>query len=142
MSAELLLSRLEKVRQTGTGKWLARCPAHDDRSPSLSIRETDDGTVLLRCFASCSAAEIVESVGLQLSDLFPPRLPTGKHTRKSKAHRIAWNELFCAIETDLLALSIAFQDFVDGEPLSPGDAAFLSKRAAHLVDAIQEVRGE
>lgn len=67
---ELLLSRLDKVQGRGS-KFQARCPAHDDRSPSLSIREATDGRVLVHCHAGCEVADIVESVGLTLGDLFP-----------------------------------------------------------------------
>lgn len=74
MCAERLLSRLERVRKTGSGRWLACCPAHDDKSPSLSIRELEDGRILLHDFgAGCSAHEIVSAAGLTLSDLFPDR---------------------------------------------------------------------
>lgn len=72
MTAELLLSRLEGVRPCGQGKWTARCPAHEDRTPSLSVRETSDGRVLVHCFAGCGAAAVVAAVGLDLKDLFPP----------------------------------------------------------------------
>jgi hypothetical protein len=68
---ELLLSRLGSVKQTRQGRYIARCPAHDDRTPSLSIREMDDGTILLHCFAGCDVAAVVGSLGIDLSDLFP-----------------------------------------------------------------------
>lgn len=71
---EVLLSRLDKVRQTGNKKWQARCPAHNDNSPSLSISEKDDGRILIHCHAQCGGAAVVEAVGLSLSDLFPDRL--------------------------------------------------------------------
>ena len=71
MSMTKLLDRLEKVRKTGLGRWIACCPAHDDHNPSLALRELDDGRVLLHCFAGCSAHEIVTGVGLELRDLFP-----------------------------------------------------------------------
>jgi len=41
--AEPLLSRLKSVRPAGTDQWYAHCPAHDDHTPSLSIRETVAG---------------------------------------------------------------------------------------------------
>jgi putative DNA primase/helicase len=47
--------------------WAARCPAHDDRSPSLSIRDGNDGKVLVRCHAGCTQPEVIEvlrSLGL------------------------------------------------------------------------------
>lgn len=71
MSADKLLQRLDKVKKTGTDKWQACCPAHADKRPSLAIRETNDGRVLLHCFAGCGAAEVLAAVGLEFSDLFP-----------------------------------------------------------------------
>lgn len=64
-----ILERLEHPRRSGKG-WAARCPAHDDRRPSLTVTEGDDGRVLLRCFAGCSVEAIVAAVGLELADLF------------------------------------------------------------------------
>lgn len=72
MSADTLIARLQKVRKTGKGSWLACCPAHEDRSPSLSIAERDD-RVLLHCFAGCSALEVLGAVGLDFVDVMPPR---------------------------------------------------------------------
>ena len=65
-----LLNRLSKVKQTGSGKWVACCPAHEDRSPSLSIRQADD-KILIYCFAGCDVDDVVGSVGMSLSDLMP-----------------------------------------------------------------------
>ena len=74
---ETLLSRLEKVKPNGSGKYLACCPAHTDKSPSLSIKETEDGKILIHCFSGCAVADIVAAVGLELSDLMPDN-PTYK----------------------------------------------------------------
>jgi putative DNA primase/helicase len=41
------------------GGWVARCPAHDDREPSLSIRDADDGKVLVHCHAGCDQARVI-----------------------------------------------------------------------------------
>lgn len=86
---EKVLGRLDKVKSTGRSKWVACCPAHDDQDPSLSITEASDGKVLLKCWAGCSAAEIVGAVGLEMRDLFPDgdRLPrrTGP-SRTAVAH--------------------------------------------------------
>lgn len=69
MTADELAMRLEKVQKSGKG-WTARCPAHDDRAPSLSISEGSDGRVLLHCHAGCDTADIVTRLGLSESDLF------------------------------------------------------------------------
>lgn len=137
---ETLLSRLQGVRQTGGGRWLARCPAHEDRTPSLSIRETEGGTILLRCFAGCGAVEVVQAVGLELRDLFPPRLPESSCTGKRAKAPIPWVDVFRAIETDLTAAALAFSDLAAGKPFSEDDSRFISAKAADLVDQIRSAR--
>ena len=64
-----LLGRLSCVRQTGPGRWIARCRAHEDRSPSLSIRDIDD-RVLVHTFAGCGFGDVLSAVGLTLADLY------------------------------------------------------------------------
>lgn len=73
MSAEKLLSRLQRVKRTGSGKWIASCPTREDKSPSLAIRELDDGTVLLHDFGGDDVAAILGAVGLSFGDLYPDR---------------------------------------------------------------------
>ena len=70
---ELVLRGLSGVRQRQPGQWSARCPAHDDRGPSLSVRETSDEAVLLHCFAGCTVHDITALLGLDMADLYPPR---------------------------------------------------------------------
>jgi len=69
MQAHKLLERRDKVRAAGKGSWMACCPAHDDKSPSLSITESD-GKLLVYCHAQCPALSVVEAVGLTWDDLF------------------------------------------------------------------------
>lgn len=72
--ADRVLGALAGVRRTGPGRWSAICPAHADRRPSLSIRELDDGRLLLHCFGGCDVDEVVGALGLELADLFPAQL--------------------------------------------------------------------
>lgn len=68
------LSRLNGVVTSSNG-WEARCPCrNDDKNPSLSIHENDDGQVLLFCHrnSGCKAEQICSAVGLELSALKPP----------------------------------------------------------------------
>src|SRR5262245_27581615 len=65
-----LLARLERVSKTHTG-WTARCPAHEDARPSLSIGTAEDGRILLRCFAGCDLTAIVSALRIEVRDLFP-----------------------------------------------------------------------
>ena len=55
---------------------MARCPAHDDRQPSLSLSEGFDGRALLCCHAGCSLDSILEALGLEAADLFVQDLPS------------------------------------------------------------------
>lgn len=66
-----LLSRLDKVRPAGQDTWAACCPAHEDKSPSLTIRQAADGKLLLHCFTGCSTYDVLAAVGLTWGDLFP-----------------------------------------------------------------------
>jgi hypothetical protein len=63
-----VLTRLRSVRRNGAG-FLARCPVHEDRSPSLSIRETDS-KILLHCFTGCAIEMVCAAIDLKVSDLF------------------------------------------------------------------------
>ena len=49
--------------------YTARCPAHNDSSPSLNIQETDN-KLLLHCHAGCSVEQVCEAVGVSMKDLF------------------------------------------------------------------------
>src|SRR5262249_5167845 len=64
-----LVERLNAKRSSKG--WKAKCPAHDDKEPSLSISEGADGRALLHCHAGCALDEIVAAVGLTKRDLFP-----------------------------------------------------------------------
>jgi hypothetical protein len=59
-SAETIAKAL-RGRKAGSG-WAARCPAHDDREPSLSIRDGDNGKVLIRCHAGCDQGRVIAAL--------------------------------------------------------------------------------
>ena len=66
---EKVLDKLDGTRESN-GSWKALCPAHEDREPSLSVTEGDDGRALLKCFAGCDTENIVGALGLEMKDLF------------------------------------------------------------------------
>ncbi|WP_027892357.1 toprim domain-containing protein [Calidithermus chliarophilus] len=66
---DILLERLHRVHPTGPGRWMALCPAHPDRKPSLSIRVLDD-KILLHCFAGCDGDAVLGALGLEWRDLY------------------------------------------------------------------------
>lgn len=66
-----LLARLTKVKRSGEG-WLACCPAHEDKTPSLVVSQGRDGRIVVHCHAGCAPEAVVGAIGLTVSDLFPP----------------------------------------------------------------------
>jgi len=117
-AAERLLERLHKVKQTRPDRWQARCPAHDDRSPSLSLTETTDGRILIKCWAGCSAQSIVEAVGLKLADLFPK---TGDYL-PSHVPRYSAQDIVETIVFESTVLEVGYRKIERGEWLSDQDA--------------------
>jgi hypothetical protein len=69
LPADIVLPRLIGVQRSTNG-WTALCPAHPDENPSLSVAETAEGNLLVKCFRDCTAEEIMEAIGLQLQYLF------------------------------------------------------------------------
>lgn len=110
MSADKLLALLDGVRQTGDGRWLARCPAHGDKSPSLSVRELPDGRVLLHCFAQCATAAVLDALNLDMSDLFPER--RGDHFQPNKS-RIPAGDVLQALAHEVDAAAILLAQIAD-----------------------------
>jgi hypothetical protein len=66
----LMLQRLDRAHRAG-GQWLAACPSHADHRPSLAIRERDDGSLLVRCYAACLTSDVLSAMGLSFADLYP-----------------------------------------------------------------------
>ena len=68
---------------------MARCPAHEDRFPSLSIREGQDGRVLIHCFAGCTHTAILAKLELAPTDLFAGPPPSAEQFATLQAEREA-----------------------------------------------------
>lgn len=67
------ISRMLRGRRVKPGKYIAKCPAHPDRTPSLSISDGRDA-VLLKCWPGCTVEDIVAAMGLKMSDLWHRQL--------------------------------------------------------------------
>jgi DNA primase len=82
MNAQDVLDRLKKV--TGSkGKWMACCPAHQDKSPSLAVTEADD-RVLVHCFSGCDTQNVTAAIGLNVADLFYNKLAGAEMTERKR----------------------------------------------------------
>ena len=116
---DTVLQHLTKVKKTSKG-YQALCPAHKDKSPSLSIREGEDGRILLHCHAGCTAEAVVASIGLKLSDLYHPATNTPR--RPPPAPGVSRTELHKAVSFEHIILQLMNADLKRGKTLSETDS--------------------
>jgi len=141
MTAEAIAQALQG-RRTGPGRWMARCPSHDDRTPSLSITDRN-GKALLHCFAGCEQRAVIEA--LRARGLWPERktewLPREQYRQERKrcdSYREAerWkNALLLVLER---ARRDAWREFLAGE--ATGDTAAQSAALTKLLELAAEHR--
>lgn len=131
---ELLTSRLKKCRPVGLGRWMACCPAHDDKTPSMTITESG-GKILFHCFAGCSPDEILDSLDLKWTDLYPDEWEAAEQRAYSQKLPLPPVDTLRVEENVLL---ITKQMIEDGKKLTPEDEA----RALVALERIQEARSE
>jgi hypothetical protein len=119
MSAvDSLLARLERVRQTGPGRWIASSPTRADKHPSMTIRELDDGRILLHDFGGDSVGEILDSLGMGYSDLFPER--DAQHGKPERRPFPA-ADILRAVAFEALVVATAGTALLSGHPFSEAD---------------------
>ena len=118
MIADKLLPRLEGVKQMGDTRWIARCSAHNDKSPSLSIREVDN-RLLVHCFAGCDVYEVVSAVGLELSDLFSNEVPIDGHKSLSKPFPAA--DILHCLNREAIFLLVCAETLAKGKKFEESD---------------------
>jgi len=112
MSIDTLIFRLDGIRETLDGQFIALCPGHDDRSPSLSIRECDDGRVLLHCFAGCDTENVLAAVGMTFADVMPEGIGN-LHTYKAVPFRIPPRDALITLDHESLVVAIIANDFLE-----------------------------
>lgn len=87
---DLLLSKLDGVKSSGHDKWVALCPAHADKTPSLSIRKLEDSRILINCWSGCGAIDVLESIDMNFQHLMPDDAISYRGIKgRDKAERMA-----------------------------------------------------
>jgi hypothetical protein len=138
LKTEALLSRLSEIKNTGRDKWLALCPSHDDRSPSLSIKQVND-CILIRCFAGCCYLDVLTAIGLDASALFPNRLTNPYETQKP-APRFNKSELFDLAVTEAGILAIGYNDLLTNGSVSDADRERVQRAYETVLTLLCEVK--
>ncbi|MEC4749075.1 CHC2 zinc finger domain-containing protein [Methylomicrobium sp. Wu6] len=131
MSIENLLNRLDAVKRTGQGRYIAKCPAHPDKSPSLAAAEKN-GNIVFHCFAGCEPADVLAAIGLTFSDLYPERPTYAKGSRSAAFN--PYDVLKCLVrEAGIVTLAAA--QVSSGHPLGSADTARVALAHERLSDA-------
>jgi hypothetical protein len=133
-----IIDRLDGVKPTGPGRWIAKCPGHADRSPSLSIREGDDGRVLLHDFGGCSTSDVLEALGLQLSDLFDRPL---EHYALPSKSRIPARDVLELVSHEITVAMLVLTDVIDSNGISNAQWQRLAQAARRIGAARDHVYG-
>lgn len=133
MTGEDFVTRLEGVKRTGPHSWLARCPAHEDRSPSLSVSEKEPEKLLIYCHAQCGIAAITQALGIEISGLFPPKL---SEYQKRDRQPFPAADVLRALGDEVLVLAVFVHDLDMAVPLKQDDI----DRARLAVDRILAAR--
>ena len=129
--------RLDKCRFLGEGRWLACCPAHADRSPSLAVfYDSAKDKMLIKCFAECSVDDIVSAVGMTLADLMPERIYDGKWERP----RLNKIELFDKLFHESKIMRCVVEDLLTGKPVNV-DSKLRALEACKIISNISDEIG-
>lgn len=138
MSIDNLLNRLDRVKKTGHNRWVAASPTRDEKTPSLAIRELDDGRILLHDFGGSSTNEILAACGLTFDDLFPEKLTNhGKSERKP----FFSHDMFKAVITEVRLVYLCALDITKGKTLSPDEIQRLALAAERIHNAFNLAGG-
>ena len=138
MTTTTLLDQLDGVKQTGVNRWLARCPAHNDKHASLAVRELEDGRVLVHDFAGCATADVLAAVGLDFNALYPSR-PVD-HRARPERRPFPATDVLRAVEHEALIVATAASFLGNGGMLTDDDRARLLLAAERISQAVLESR--
>lgn len=135
MAIDELLSRLEKVQSIGRDRFKACCPAHNDRSPSLSIKVADD-RLLIHCFAGCSVHDVLDAVGLDIGDLFDK--PQYHRRKPGKPQRASAADILRAVSLELTVVVMTAEYMHRNKTIQPDDVTRLYQAYQRINNAIDE----
>ena len=131
---DLIVPRLEGVMHTQQSCCRAICPAHPSkhRSRSLTIRELDDGRLLMKCFAGCDVDQITGALGLTVGDLFP-QLDRREIPERHRRETFNARDVLAALGHEAAVLAVIASDLERGEPLTKAIIDRISLAAERLL---------
>lgn len=137
---EGLLARLRGVQGKGP-RWRALCPAHESKhgTRTLAIFEVERDRILLRCHAGCDVGAIVAAIGMELTDLFPPRAQDDQRPFKALKNPWSEREAIRALAHELMVGWVILGDVAAGRPLTASARKRASKAQERALALIEEL---
>lgn len=134
-----LLDRLRKVQSRGNGQYMACCPAHQDKTPSLSIKDTGDGRILVNCLAGCDTETVLSSIGLDFNDI-SPQVPISHHLKPVRP-RVYATDALKALEFEARIVQLAAYEMSKGKKLDETDNDRLKLAIERIGTALEIANG-
>ena len=133
MNINDFLGYFEKSYRSGKDEYQCLCPAHNDKTASLSIKNLPDERILIHCCAGCAANDILGAVGLTFDDIVPKRLGDFKPVSKP------FNPyaVLKAISNETLLVALAGLEVANGKTLPQEDKDRLMIAVNRLREAYQ-----
>ena len=141
---DVVLARADAhgLREVAPGRWRCRGACHGgNNASSVSIREGDTGSVLLKCWAGCDAEAVARGLGLELSDLFPAKPAGGGGTAPARRRGlITPRQALDVIEREVMLAWTAAFNLASGHALTADDLMRLDAAVQRLKDVIREAK--
>jgi hypothetical protein len=114
---------------------MAQCPAHEDKHPSLSIRELSDGRVLVHCFAGCNSEPVLAAIALEFADLYPPRRGRARQRSARPPTHFTAEELLKIVSHEVTVAALVLADLLEHRAASEEHWTRLAAAAARIGQA-------
>lgn len=140
MTPEAFLALLQNVKPTGPNRWLASCPAHEDRHPSFGVSIGDDGKILFLCRSGCDQQAVLDVLGLKFRDLYPEpinRIPLAEYRKAFPAA-----DVLEALTDEANLVAVAAQNIAAGVELTQQDLERLITASNRIHNATRLALGK
>ena len=143
MKIDEIIASMPWARRNGPDKWMCKCPAHEDRSASLSISHVN-GQTLVHCFAGCSPDEIMQAIGMRVSDLWDTITPSTHYDppKLGNIPRHSIGDMFPILLMEAEILATATREIMAGRTLSVRDQARIILARYAVQDIANKYRGK
>lgn len=128
------------MKRTGKETWLACCPGHEDKTPSMTVRELADGRVLVHCFGGCDVEQILSGAGLTFDALFPEKQKADSLPPVRRPFPAA--DVLEAVEGEAFYVAFMALSMSNGYQLEPRDKEILMRAYERVMEARRIALGE